>query len=939
MTVCAMLFTLLSMGLRASAAPAEAVWRQGFDTARSVAANWRDSVSPPLANWRVLGEVDGRTGVLIGSGVKQQSSFLSVPVPLPGDCFALTVRARAQSEGTLRGLTFGLSQGDPQEMGNRVCQAGLQASGHFAVFGGVKWVAVAPYTPGAWVEMRLVCDVRSKTMDVYLDDRKVNQWALNQWNHLRPDTVFLNDFAPDGDGAEIAVDEITVEPTPQLAPPGSVRLDIRSATETALEWSPLAGEAANEVRVYRDGELIATEPAGRGLHVDRDLQPVTWHEYSLAAVLPDGREGLRSWPIAALTRPANEPRQGAAAEYDVVVVGATPSGIAAAIAAARLGSRVALVSPELWIGGMMTGGLSRTDFGRKEACGGLFREFMDAVYEHYVTAYGDESPQVKACREGFYFEPKLAREIFTKWLSGYPNLTLFRQHLLRGATMKNGALTGILVFDKRRFVRKQLRAKAFIDATYEGDLAAFTGAAYHVGRERRNQFDESLAGVLYWDVWKRKIVSGTGEGDKKVQAYNYRLCLTNLPENRIAPPPPHQYDRDRYVTLIGDIENGKLKALGFALSILPLPNDKYDANNHPQGNPSSDFIGGNFAFPEATYEEREKSIRAHTDHVLGLLYFLQHDADVPDAFRKEARTWGFPRDEFTDNGNFPTQLYIREARRIVGDYVFTQNDAQIAPGDQRPPLHHDSVAVGAYSLDSHATTAPRPETPYELEGFFYTKADPYQIPYRCLLPKGITGLLVSGCVSSTHIGYGTLRMEPVFVAMGQAAGTACALATTDHVTTRTLNVSKLQRQLIDHGQVITLFEDVTPAHPHFAALQYFGTRGFFPGYKAEADSLVTREAAAQWLWTWLKERRPKLRKDVSGGPHYADVPAAHTNYAAIESLRALGVCPERTFRPDDPLRTDELARWLRAFAPKTRVAGDPEATVTRGALCELLYRW
>jgi hypothetical protein len=939
MTVRATVFVLLSACVAVSAAPAGAVWREGFDTAQSATTNWRDSVSPPLANWRVLGEVDGRNGVLIGSGAKQRPSFLSLPLSIPGDCFALTVRARAQSNGTLRGLTFGLSHGDPQETTNRVCHAGLQSSGQFAVFGGTKWAEVAAYAPGAWVEMRLICEVRSRTMDVYLDGRKLNHWPINQWNHLRPDTVFLNDFAPDSDGAEIAVDEIAVEPTPQLAPPRNVRLDIRSATETALEWSPFPGDEVREVRVYRDRELIATEPAGRGLHVDRGLQPVTWHEYSVAAVLPDGREGIRSWPIAALTRPANEPRLPAAAEYDLVVVGATPSGIAAAIAAARLGSRVALVSPEPWIGGMMTGGLGRTDFGRKEACGGLFREFMEAVYEHYVTTYGADSPQAKACREGFYFEPKLAQEIFTKWLNAYPTLTLFRQHLLRGVTMENGALTGVLVFDKRRFARKQLRAKAFIDATYEGDLAAFAGAAYRVGRESKDDFGESLAGVLYWDVWQRKIVGGTGEGDRKVQAYNYRLCLTNLPENRVAPPPPDQYDRDRYVTLLGDIENGKLKALGFALSILPLPNDKYDANNHPQGNPSSDFIGGNFEFPEASYEEREKSVRGHTDHVLGLLYFLQHDADVPEAFRKEARTWGFPRDEFTDNGNFPTQLYVREARRIVGDYLFTQHDAQLAPGALRPPIHCDSIAVGAYSLDSHATALPKPDTPDELEGFFYTKADPYQIPYRCLLPKGISGLLVSGCVSSTHIGYGTLRMEPVFVAMGQAAGAACALITKARATTRTLNVAKLQRQLIDHGQVITLFEDVTPAHPHFAALQYFGTRGFFPGYEAEADSPVTREVAAQWLWTWLKERRPKLREDLSGGPHYSDVPTTHANYAAIESLRGLGVCPESAFRPEEPLRTDELQRWLRAFAPKSRVVGDLEVTVTRGDLCELLYRW
>lgn len=904
---------------------------------------------------------DGRAGVLTGLADTRRAGFLVCPLPSLPDCFAVRLRLLTHSEQGLRGLSAGISHGSPVETTNRLFQVALQSTGTVSVFGGTRWWSLSSYPRGRWVSLQLVCDQPSQTLDVLLDGHRLNRSPLNLWNSATPDTLFLNDYAPAGGGAAIAVDDITVSDAEVLSPPRRLRVELPGQGTVALHWhTPQANQAAG-TRVYRDGTLVCTVATGRGWFVDRGLKPGSWYVYSLSTLLKDGRESMRTWPLPVLTRPRTERRPGTRARFDVVVFGGTPSGIAAAVTAARAGKRVALVAPSRWLGGMMTGGLSRTDFGRKEACGGLFRLFLDQVLDHYRIVYGDRSPQVQACREGFYFEPKLARTIFTRWLDSCPTLHVYRQHLLRGVSLDGNRLTGLLVFDAQKRLRRRLAAKVFVDATYEGDLAAFAGARYRIGRESRSDYGESLAGELYWDVWKRKIVGGSGAGDAKVQAYNYRLCLTPYPENRLAPPPPETYPRQRYAGLLPDLHDGKLKTLKDVLSILPLPNAKYDANNHPQGNPSSDFIGGNPRYPDATtvvalpadetrgangvqyrafrngYPERVRIAEAHRNHVLGLLYFLRFDPAVPEAFRKGARRWGFARDEFADNGNFPTQLYVREARRIVGEYLFTQHDAQPAPGKQRPPLHRDSIAVGAYSLDSHATTAPSSNHPYLLEGFFYVKAAPYQIPYRCLLPKGVDGLLVSCCVSATHIGYGTLRMEPVFMALGQAAGAASALSVDSRRSPRTIDIDRLQRNLVEDHQVITFFSDVDFAAPHFAALQYFGTWGFFPSYKARPLQPVSRGVAAQWTWQWLRHRRPTLPTLSPVTPHYRDVPRSAPAYTAIESLRRFGICPARTFRPEAPLRATELRRWFQLLHLQSAPFSSEPATVSRGQLCQLLY--
>jgi hypothetical protein len=543
-------------------------------------------------------------------------------------------------------------------------------------------------------------------------------------------------------------------------------------------------------------------------------------------------------------------------------------------------------------------------------------------------------------------------------LAEQPNITVMLDHHTRDVVKDGNRVTAVYVLDRPRMIRKTLLAQVFIDATYEGDLAAQAGAAYRIGREGKSEFNEEHAGEIFWDPPKTRVVFGSGRGDRKVQAYNYRLSVTNDPANRYRFPAPTAYDRKPYVTLIPDIQSGRVKNLEQVMSILPLPNRKFDANNHPLGNPSTDLIGGSDTYPEADVWQREPLAEAHRQHILGLLYFVQNDPEVPAAFRLQARHWGFAFDEFVDNERFPTQLYVREGRRIIGQDIFTENDARSLSPERRPNFHRNSIAVADYPIDSHATSL---EKNGLLEGFFYlpgTQTQPSQIPYGVMMPLGLEGVIVSGCVSSTHIGYGTLRMEPVFMALGTTAGTAAHLSLREGVTPSQLDSSHLQRLLLQQKQVICVFNDVPIDHPHWQALQYFGTKGFLPQYTAHPDASITRAEAAQWLWQWMQLHRSDLRPMLVDTRHYTDLKADAASFIAVHSLTwwkvlagatgADGIAHTATatmFNPDEPLVTSVVDKWLSAA---TRVLGrrtatdyhrtpSPEGIMTRGGFLLRLY--
>jgi hypothetical protein len=486
--------------------------------------------------------------------------------------------------------------------------------------------------------------------------------------------------------------------------------------------------------------------------------------------------------------------------YDLVVYGGTAGGAIAAVAAAREGARVALLEPRDHLGGMVSGGLGWTDFGKKEVIGGYSREF----FERIGRAYGQPIQ--------WTFEPHVAEATFRDLLKE-AGVEVFFRHRLRektGVTKQGTRVTSIALDNGVTF-----SAKVFIDATYEGDLMAQAGVTATWGREGSDQYGESLAGVrdrtpLHqfrvqirpYDAGGRLLpeVSATpraasGSADRKVQAYNFRVCMTQAADNRAPFPKPAGYDPARYALLGRMLQAMDTnRARPWALVDVMKPDlvwrDKTDTNNN--GAFSTDFIGASYDYPAASYAERDRIWQAHIDYQQGFFYFLQHDPSVPAGLHEAMAPWGLCKDEFTDTGHWPHQLYVREARRMVGVYVMSQRDIQT---DLTKP---DSIGMGSYNSDSHnVQRIVNSDGFVENEGDMQVPVTPYQIPYRVMLPKPAeaTNLLVPVCFSASHVAYSTLRMEPQYMIIGQAAGVAAKLAIDAGVTIQAVDVGALRAKL------------------------------------------------------------------------------------------------------------------------------------------------
>ena len=477
------------------------------------------------------------------------------------------------------------------------------------------------------------------------------------------------------------------------------------------------------------------------------------------------------------------PPLGAAPQsFDLVVYGATAGGVITAVAAAREGLTVALLEPGRHLGGMVSGGLGWTDYGRKEVIGGVSLEFFERVGAKYGRPIE------------WHFEPHVAEAVFND-LVKEAGVRVFLNHRLRA---KNGvAKSGTRLTEMFAEEGTSFRARIFADATYEGDLMAQAGVSYTWGREGIKEYNESLAGVRDHTPLHqfRAAVSPVdssgkplpeimprsndpvGAADKRVQAYNFRLCMTKTPENRVAWPKPAGYRAARYELLARYLPAFE-KELGHPLGINDLmkadivQNGKTDTNNN--GAFSTDYIGGSYGYPEGTYAERGRIRQAHVDYIQGFLYFLSTDPRVPAALSAEMKEWGLCRDEFVDADHWPYQLYVREARRMVGEYVMSQNDIQT---ELAKP---DAIGMGSYNSDSHNVQRRPTEdgTAVENEGDMQVRVTPYEIPYRVMLPRRTeaTNLLVPVCFSATHVAYSTLRMEPQYMIVGHAAGVAAKMA-------------------------------------------------------------------------------------------------------------------------------------------------------------------
>ncbi|TSA36408.1 MAG: FAD-dependent oxidoreductase [Verrucomicrobiaceae bacterium] len=522
---------------------------------------------------------------------------------------------------------------------------------------------------------------------------------------------------------------------------------------------------------------------------------------------------------------------------DICIYGGNAGGVAAGVQAARMGKTAVIIEPGNHLGGMTSGGLGSTDIGNKAAIGGIAREFYHRVAQHYSRPeawQAETKPSSTLARLAapdatmWTFEPHVAENILNHMAEEAQVRIVFRQPLL--SVKKDGErITEITTADKI------FRAKMFIDATYEGDLMAKAGVSFTVGREANSQYNETLNGIcaktpehqftVAVDPYLKPgdpssgllpfIQSGdggkAGAGDRAVQAYNFRLCYTKNPANRLPHTKPDGYDPAKYELLARYLEAlvaaRKQPELMQFLLVSDMPNQKTDINN--RGGFSTDFIGANYDYPNANYATRAKIRKAHEDYIRGFFFFLATSPRVPENIHKEIQEWGPAKDEFSDTGGWPHQLYVREARRMVSDYVMTEHNCRGALQAADP------VGLAAYTMDSHncqrivKNGRVENEGDVEVGGF-----PPYPIAYRSIVPKSAEceNLFVPVCLSATHIAYGSIRMEPVFMLLGQSAATAAALALDANVSAQKLDYEKLRDRLLADKQVLAWKPASPPVH-------------------------------------------------------------------------------------------------------------------------------
>lgn len=584
-------------------------------------------------------------------------------------------------------------------------------------------------------------------------------------------------------------------------------------------------------------------------------------------------------------------------DYDVVIVGGTPGGIMTAISSAREGHRAVILERTSHIGGLPANGLGATDIGTRGVTAGLFLEFVNRNREHYVKTYGADSQQVKDCSDGYHFEPSVAEQTFLGMIAemGDKVTVLYNRQFdsnPSNITKCGQKITSVKITDRATGNVEIYTGKVFIDATYEGDLGAAAGVPYRLGREGRDEFSEVCAGKIYrqWGAQQGRCplseyngyagydAEGTTyQADNAVQAYNYRLCLTQDKDHMRQVTKPESYDRNEYVSLIEDVWTGRhtgvemngvtpedmernrevLKSggrtqipgdrwgIGKVTNMVVLPNGKTDANNQHMAFLSTDLPEENWAWPAASWEWRDRFAQRLKEYTLGLLWFAQNDKELPASFRKECQTWGFSTTEYADNDNFPRQVYVREGRRFEGLYFFTANDAiPVLPG-QRPPVHSNSIASSHYALDSHAVLK-RESGRVHLDGFFSHSSAPYTLPIGVIVPKEVSNLLFPVPVSGSHVGFSTMRMEPCWMALGEAAGVAASQVVEKGVSVQEIDCTAVQDKLIDAKASLIYFKDVAPSSPDFSLVQKMGLRGYLTGWTADLDSEPTQDELAAW---------------------------------------------------------------------------------------------
>ena len=543
----------------------------------------------------------------------------------------------------------------------------------------------------------------------------------------------------------------------------------------------------------------------------------------LSLIFAIGLSALFSCSTPQAERPENS--------YDIIIYGGTSAAITAAIQAVKMGKTVAIVCPEQHLGGMTAGGLGWTDAGKKHVIGGLSKEFYHRIWTHYRDSstwkwqeraeYGNRAQGGRAIDDEtktmWTFEPQVAEQVYEELVHEF-QIPVFRDQWLDregGVEKEKGQIQSIRMTDGTSYY-----AQIFMDASYEGDLMGAAGVSYFVGRESNETYGETLDGVQTLNATKHQFTmdvdpyripgkpeSGLlarissdspgeeGSADHRIQAYCYRMSLTQVPENRVPFPRPEGYDSTQYELMLRLLATGWRQVFN---KFDPIPNKKTDTNNH--GPFSTDNIGMNYDYPEASYERRAEILKEHELYQKGWLYFLANDPRVPQDVQEEFAQWGLAKDEFVDNGHWPHQIYVREARRLVGDFVVSERHLRRIDPTPR------SIGMGSYNMDSHNVMRYVNE-----EGFVKNEGDvqinpggPYPIDLGAILPKQeeCSNLLVPVCVSASHIAYGSIRMEPVFMILGQSAATLASMAIDKNLAVQAVPYGELRKRLLTDGQIL-----------------------------------------------------------------------------------------------------------------------------------------
>lgn len=699
----------------------------------------------------------------------------------------------------------------------------------------------------------------------------------------------------------------------EVAPPRSVEAIAASTNEIRVYWLP--AEGATGYRVQRDGQTIATLPASAQQYDDTALAPDTTYRYTVQALQGGSESPVREYTertFAPFPTPDAQ-RLTPNTTFDVVVVQASSGGVTAAIEAARRGLKVALIEPTTRLGGMPVNGLSATDLRRPEHASGFLVRFFDRVRALYAAE------GVKA--DGRQYEPRISHQAMKSLLYETPNLTIYRRARLveviahdvpprpsrldreEAPTVKkirhNEAVSpnfrlgvgrgasGVGEAKPRRRVeaiiveelgadgqptgrRATFRAKVFIDATDSGDLAAWAGAPFRLGREKRTPY-EPHNGVIYYDRANDRALPGsTGKADKRIQSYAYLLTVKDYGPNadKTLPMPPG-YRKENYI-------HTPAWKQSWAVTSGKLPSGKYELNQHPQG---GDLQEINYGYPTGDYRERERVERLYRDHVLGYLYYIQTE--------QGQKPLGLPDDEYRDTGGFPPLLYVREGRRILGEQLPLESDIAQARRLIRP----ESVGIGDYPMDSHAVRVKTDWTTPDMgegEWWLYQYTPWHCLPLGIIVPQRLDNVFVTTAVSSTHVSYGTYRMEPVRMAFGQAAGVAANLCIRYGLTAREVPAREVQDDLLPHAAnpygdpniFLYYLSDVKPGSRHYRAIQFLAARGFqFAAEELKPDAPTTRGELAHWL-TMLADRSAPDPVIVSRPASPGDLDATLRGYSA-----------------------------------------------------------